>query len=111
MSKASPRASYEVGHLVEAIKFNNGLRAYHPARVTAVHKKLYVSNTHVYAEKVIAFYVIARIISLGLLFRRDRLYDLEYEDGSVEKRVAADRIRDLQCSSSTSRDALAWAYG
>lgn len=89
------KKTFVVGQDVLAWKGRNAAQNYFPGKVVAIHKDLLVKNTHVFAEKTIAFYVVARALSLGLLFRSTYNYDIEYEDGQLDRQVSPDNIRTI----------------
>lgn len=90
--------TFVVGQQVHAWKQRNAAQNYFPGKVVAIHKDLLVKNTHVYAEKTIALYIILRALSCGLLFRPTYSYDIEYIDGRIDHKVSPVHMREALSS-------------
>ncbi|PXF40686.1 hypothetical protein BWQ96_06733 [Gracilariopsis chorda] len=87
------RNHYELGSTVEARKGNNALGNYFPCKVILVRQAPLSNETGVYAEKNIAAKLVFTLG--GVLDRKKYTYDLQYEDGSVDKHVRPDSIRPV----------------
>lgn len=85
---------FQVGQTVEARKANNATSNYHQTTVMNVGMVPPDPGSNwLGGELNICFATVARILSYGLLFKYNALYDVEYGDGTIEKQVCPSKVR------------------
>lgn len=85
---------FNIGDRVEARRNKKAVGSYYPAIVTSITKQSpSVGSIFLDAEHKILLQKFARIVSFGYLFQGTPFYDVEYDDGTFDKKLCHKFVR------------------